>query len=51
MSIHGWLMFRLLLRVAMYSLSPAKRTLVFALPVILFAVICGLVVYLGMNTH
>jgi hypothetical protein len=35
----------------MYSLSPAKRALVSALPVILFAVICGLVVYFGMETH
>jgi hypothetical protein len=42
-SIHGGLTFGLLLRVAMYSLSPAKRIFVFALPVILLALVMALI--------
>jgi len=34
----------------MYSLSPTKRMLVSAVPVILFAVIFGLIAYFGMKT-
>jgi hypothetical protein len=41
--------FRLLLQVAMYSLSTAKRMLVFAVPVILLALIFGLVAYFAMS--
>ena len=51
LSIHDWLIFRMLLRGRMYSLSPAKRMLVSAVPVILLALIFGLVAYFGMKTY
>src|SRR5262245_4967195 len=42
-SIHDRLMFGLLLRVVMHSLSPAQRFLVLALPAILLALVLGLI--------